>query len=222
MTATDEQPASRRRTRRSVLTLAAGASAAAVAIAAPLPAAARTVVVQGATGPAGPTGATGPRGATGATGPRGATGATGATGAGVAGPPGPPGPPGATGPSVTGPTGASLLRGPVASVFYIYRTTAPADEPTVYYDVADAVVADGGSGWSISFPPGTFQPDTMILLEWTKQLSNVIPYETTIAEIGGPLPDGSLSYSLSTIPVTNTLQRYAFHQPPYLFGDLPT
>lgn len=90
-----------------------------------MPAAARTTLVQGATGPtgpAGPAGATGPRGATGPTGPRGVTGPAGANGATV-----PAGPqsdtvvgvsmPLATYPLVTGTTGiAATLNCPDGTV----------------------------------------------------------------------------------------------------------
>lgn len=203
-----------RHSRRLLLSSALGASAlAAVAVA---PAAARTTVVQGATGPTGATGATGPAG------PRGATGATGATGVGLAGPTGATGATGAPGMTVTGPTGAAIARGPVASVFYIFRTSDPSDVPTVYFDVADALVYDGGSGWSITFPAGTFVPERMILLEWTRKETLVDPPVTTVAETSHPMPDGSLTYPLSTISVVNYLSRYAFHQPPYMFGDEPT
>lgn len=88
-----------RRTRRALLTTAAAAAGVGALAAAPLTASARTVVVQGATGP------TGPRGATGATGPTGPRGATGATGVGLQGPAGPAGPTGATGNNATGATG---------------------------------------------------------------------------------------------------------------------
>lgn len=103
-----------RRSRRAVLTAAAGAGA--LAAATPLLAGARSIQVQrgatGPTGPAGPRGATGPqgpRGATGATGATGPRGATGDSGVGVTGPTGIPGAPGIAG--VTGATGATGAQG---------------------------------------------------------------------------------------------------------------
>lgn len=113
----------KRGSRRALLSAAAVSAAGLAAAAAPGVASARTVIVQGMTGPSGPRGATGPTGAQGATGPRGATGVTGVTGAtgvglqgvtgptgaaGNVGPQGPTGGVGATGADgVTGATGAT-------------------------------------------------------------------------------------------------------------------
>lgn len=92
-----------RRTRRALLTAALSTVGAGAVALTPLPTVARSITVQGATGPTGATGPQGPRGATGPTGPRGATGAAGAPGVGsrrATGPQGATGATGATGPAV--------------------------------------------------------------------------------------------------------------------------
>lgn len=119
-----------RRSRRAMLVLAAGAAGFATStVVGPSVASARSIVVQGitgptgATGPTGPSGVAGPRGSTGPAGAAGAPGAAGATGpagamgnvgaAGVHGPAGqtgPSGPRGATG--ITGAVGATGAPGP--------------------------------------------------------------------------------------------------------------
>lgn len=182
------------------------------------PVGARTVSVQGATGPAGPTGASGatgpvgPRGATGVSGPIGATGKVGAIGAtgptgetGDTGPIGPTGAPGETGTTgstgatgetgltgatgatgVTGPTGIGIAgptgatggatgatgatgstgaTGPMSGETRTYFVNAHFNGTTITGSSSvpnTEMTLENNSAYRITFPAGTFPPNSSI------------------------------------------------------------
>lgn len=171
------------RSRRRLLGSVAGAAA--LTLATQIPAAARTVSVQGATGPTGPTGptgargATGPRGATGAPGVNGASGATGitgATGVGATGPTGAAGEPGPTGP---GAEMASLV-----IVDYHALGSLPHESRLfINYDGANPIVIGGPYTVTLSLiaPTGMFPDDAPIIVH----RRNVIDTTSNIEALNG-------------------------------------
>ena len=157
-----------RRSRRALLTTAAGVAGVTTFVMAS-PAAARSVSVQGATGPTGATGSAGPAGPAGPAGLRGSTGATGATGApGTVGMQGNLGPTGATGP--VGADGSSSPVSPVARV-HITRNSADADDYVASFNVP-GVIHVGGYELvqhyvDVQFPTGAFPTDAALMAERT-------------------------------------------------------
>ncbi len=183
-------PAAVRRTRRALLTAAAGTVAISAATL-PLPAAARSVSIQGATGPVGPMGPVGPTGPIGPTGARGATGATGSTGAiGIQGPTGSAGATGAAGPS-----GSSAFDGVVK-----YGTLPLATGATINYTIVDCSPDIATSGGYFGVPVG-----------WstTSSVNNVgilttVPSGEWYFEVQGPALAANAEVALRVICVPRT------------------
>ena len=147
--------APQRRSRRRLLTVAAGTAVGGV-LATPALAGARTTVIQGATGPTGPAGPIGPPGARGATGPVGPAGPRGSTGPmGPQGTPGTPGTTGATGPS--GPTGATGATG-TANAPLVESTSITVPTGATFggfsEDCPGGMWVMGGGLDTLSLPPG--------------------------------------------------------------------
>lgn len=184
-----------RSTRRTLLASAMGAGA--IVVATVVPAAARTTVVQGATGPSGPTGPIGPAGPRGATGPTGATGAFGPRGAtGATGTPGQVGPTGPTGVGVTGPSGADA--NPLVTLKYRFQVgeDSPLD---VYASVPGTRVYQQNGLWSVEFPAGTFAPYSFLQREdlFVSLDSSFEDVHSIIEYFGPGDPNGSLTGLLS-------------------------
>lgn len=186
------RPSSDRRSRRALLSAAAGASALSVLATSNL-ASARTTIVQGATGPTGPTGSTGPAGATG---PRGVTGSTGAQGAsgsngstGVAGPLGP-----------TGATGTVVLSPVVMRERTIALPTGASYSSGAYACGAGEQVLSGGvnglpPGWALvtSIPWGSVAvTDGGLVENWYISMSgSALPYEANASVVLACLAPGT-------------------------------